>query len=134
MSDSCITSQHALLAVLAFAFDVGNLPFQRPLLHILDNVYDLKTALCEGVLALHGKEGAVHSVLHQPFLFQLPQARREHLLGDAEKAVLQLGKAPGVPFTLVKLQENEQRPFSGDVLDCQVHRASFLHGIFAETL
>ena len=34
---------------------------------------------------------------------------------------------------LVELQENEQCPFSGDVLDGQIDCASFLHGIFAET-
>ena len=123
-----------MIAVLAAALDVGDLPSQRPALHILDDIDDLKTALCESVLALHGKRCAVHPVLDEAFLLQLPQARREHLLGDAEKAAFQLGKAPGVPFALVKLQENEQRPFSGDVLDGQVYSASFLHGIFAETL
>jgi hypothetical protein len=36
-------------------------------------------------------------------------------------------------FPLIELQENEQGPFSGYVLDCKIDGASFLHGIFPET-
>ena len=68
-------SQNALAAVLAATFDIGNFPFQCPMLHILDYVNDFQAALRECVLALHGKGGAVHSVLHQSFLLQLSQAR-----------------------------------------------------------
>jgi len=61
------------------------------------------------------------------------QPGREHLLSDAVQAVFSSEKAPGVPCSLIELQEYEQAPFSGNIPHCQVYGASFLHGILGET-
>jgi hypothetical protein len=126
-------SQDALAAVLAAALDISDLPFQRPTLQILDDANNLQAAFRQSVITLHRKEGAIHSFLNETFLLQFLQSHREHLLGDAFQTAFKLRKTPCVVLSLVKLQENEQCPFPGDIPDGQVYSASILHGILVET-
>jgi hypothetical protein len=69
------SSEHAFAAILNVAFDIFYLPFQRPDLHILDNVDDLLAAFRQSVLALHRKRFSVHLVLNESFFFQLLESR-----------------------------------------------------------
>lgn len=68
-------SENAFAAVLTATLDIDNLPFQCPMLNILDDVDDLQAALCEGVIAPYGKGCVVQSIFDKAFLFKLLQAR-----------------------------------------------------------
>jgi hypothetical protein len=48
--------QDALMAVLATALDICDLPFQCPLLHMLNDAYYLQPTCRQGVLALYRNE------------------------------------------------------------------------------
>jgi hypothetical protein len=63
------TSEHAFAAVLIAALDVGDLPFQCPLLHIFEDVDDLQAALRERVISPYRKGYAIHSILDEPLFF-----------------------------------------------------------------